>query len=502
MLPCFYVPVTNKINDAYVLSRGQGDPFCGRCLRFASLHSEEFARLPPHFRPLGPGETDKLDITNLFSDIFCETSDYTVDFKRLVPYLYARIVYSWDKIRAKLPHSHILYSHKAIQALLDENRLRDIRARLVGLNDENNFFECKCGCGMTASGVPALTTQFHQVKQMEVNVGAKLDDLYTRMDSFMTSIISGKEEMMKEVSESVFQKIHASVDWKNKESSVQAVIDLMKEQFGSITNILESQSHSAALQSAALQPVSSSVAGVADNTVDVHATVGEPSSSNSIGNSTWYWTSPGQSKAYGPVPVTFDVRGKTFQTVFANQWFQGSVNPEDGKRIMPYTYLRGSDLPLVMNEAGNKLISQKVNWYKAQQGITAFIKYIQEKEKIKYDSGSTSSERYKQILESITQGPASTTDDSVMIRVDMLNYHFGQFISEICGKNVEHHSKLNDKRHLMKVVTIGKWYTDQKKEKKRKEMSTDADSTSPIETIVEATAEAASDQMNKRTRHQ
>lgn len=149
-----------KINDAYVLSRGQGDPFCGRCLRFASLHSEEFARLPPHFRPLGPGETDKLDMTNLFSDIFCENSDYTVNFKRLVPYLYARIVYSWDNIRAKLPHNHILYSHKAIQALLDESRLRDIRARLVGLNDENKFFECKCGCGMTASGVPALTTQF------------------------------------------------------------------------------------------------------------------------------------------------------------------------------------------------------------------------------------------------------------------------------------------------------------------------------------------------------
>ena len=59
-----------------------------------------------------------------------------------------------------------------------------------------------------------------------------------------------------------------------------------------------------------------------------------------------------------------------------------------------------------------------------------------------------------------SQESESNTTESTFIRNEMLTKYFGLFISEECGRTPEDSQKLNDKRHTLKVITIGKWYKE------------------------------------------
>lgn len=449
-----------KINDAYVLSRGAGDAFCGRCLRFTSLQSEEFARLPPHFKQLRTGDVDLLNIRSLFPEIYHANSGYTTQFKELVPFLYARIVYSWDYIKSKLHPRHKLFDHAAIQALLEPERLNRIRSHLVGLTDENKYFECKCGCGMTASGVPALTVQSHQMAELRRSLENGQRLVIENIRSVLGQYEANKEEMCVKISEYVFDKINDNIEWSEKGASVKELMNYIKSEFGTLKSNLEEASNNNGTANDRNEDI------IDDNAVG--STIASESLQSTARPHGWAWVNQGEGKRDGWVPEDFDIRGKTFQSVFANHWFNGCINPSDGFRIRPFHQLKGSDLPMVMGPDNTKLIKQQVNWGRTRAGIIGFIDFIkaQEHDIYRTSPSNITKEKYEQIVKSLSVVESDSNNaESTLIRNEMLTKHISSFLSQTCGRPPEESRKINDKKHLLKVVTIGKWFKECKLER-------------------------------------
>ena len=106
---------------------------------------------------------------------------------------------------------------------------------------------------------------------------------------------------------------------------------------------------------------------------------------------------------------------------------------------------------------------KQVNWGRTQAGINAFINFIVAKEYAIYitSRSDATKQKYDKVVKSVSsQESESNTTESTFIRSEMLTKYFGLFISQECGRTPEDLQKLSDKRHTLKVITIGKWYKE------------------------------------------
>jgi hypothetical protein len=122
------------VQGRYVhMVEGGGDEFLGRVLTMVSLFDgQKFAALPARFK--------RSDVAKMFEEECMPTvlemyEELPATFKPVVPFLLARLVYSWEWVERNLPESHPIFSSRLVTSGVI-NRLRQFNV-LTG------YGECK-----------------------------------------------------------------------------------------------------------------------------------------------------------------------------------------------------------------------------------------------------------------------------------------------------------------------------------------------------------------------
>jgi hypothetical protein len=122
------------VQGRYVhMVEGGGDEFLGRVLTMVSLFDgQKFAALPARFK--------RSDVAKLFEEDCMPTvlemyAELPPTFKPVVPFLLARLVYSWEWVQSNLPEGHPIFASRLVTSGVI-NRLRQLSV-LTG------YGECK-----------------------------------------------------------------------------------------------------------------------------------------------------------------------------------------------------------------------------------------------------------------------------------------------------------------------------------------------------------------------
>jgi hypothetical protein len=101
----------------------QQDGIMGRILSCLPFGERDFNLAPPHF--------DAKDIVSVpFSTMVTNFESYTIDFKSVIPYLFASLVYHWEWIERKIPQSHPIFTSKV--AVLHKRSIPYWRSKVLG----------------------------------------------------------------------------------------------------------------------------------------------------------------------------------------------------------------------------------------------------------------------------------------------------------------------------------------------------------------------------------
>lgn len=134
-----------RTQDCYMFSEDDGDALVGRTVAQLQLTADEFDILPPHF-----GKTTLVELDQYgWSRILCDYSKYPESFQRVIPHLFAHLVYHWHKttLTDLLPQDHPLFQ----QSIFTDRQLID------SLKDKVIFVHAFCqDTLMNAQGVPGI----------------------------------------------------------------------------------------------------------------------------------------------------------------------------------------------------------------------------------------------------------------------------------------------------------------------------------------------------------
>ena len=101
----------------------QQDGIMGRILSCLPFGERDFNLAPPHF--------DAKDIVSVpFSTMVTNFESYTIDFKSVIPYLFASLVYHWEWIERNIPQSHPIFTSKV--AVLHKCNIPYWRSKVLG----------------------------------------------------------------------------------------------------------------------------------------------------------------------------------------------------------------------------------------------------------------------------------------------------------------------------------------------------------------------------------
>ena len=102
------------VTDRYVhMTEGGGDEFLGRVLALLSMFDgKQFASLPARFLRK---DVQKLMQDKVFPVIFEFYDSLPTNFHAVVPFLVARLVYSWDWIEQTFPRDHPIFASRLVR---------------------------------------------------------------------------------------------------------------------------------------------------------------------------------------------------------------------------------------------------------------------------------------------------------------------------------------------------------------------------------------------------
>ena len=101
----------------------QQDGIMGRLLSCLPFGEREFNLAPPHF--------DAKDILSIpFSNMVTNFESYTADFKCVIPFLFASLVYNWEWIERYIPQSNPIFTSKC--AVLHNRNIAFWRSKVLG----------------------------------------------------------------------------------------------------------------------------------------------------------------------------------------------------------------------------------------------------------------------------------------------------------------------------------------------------------------------------------
>lgn len=143
-----------RTQDCYMFSEDDGDALVGRTVAQLQLTADEFDVLPPHF---GTGTLLELDQYG-WNRILSDYSKYPTTFQRVIPHLFAHLVYHWHNgnLTRLLPPDHPLFQ----QPIFTDRQLVDSLKDKVILV----YSVCKDTL-MNAQGVPGIILISRELRQ-------------------------------------------------------------------------------------------------------------------------------------------------------------------------------------------------------------------------------------------------------------------------------------------------------------------------------------------------
>ena len=138
-----------NVPDRYIVAGTGGDQLIGRAVSGLPLNDSGFSILPPHF-----SEEDSLLLHNLgWENVLSGYNNYPSSFKRVIPFLFASIVYHYNWLKENLCMEHPVRSSAIVTSAIHIN---NTLSTLYDFFREKVIVCCwKCDkTGMIASGIP------------------------------------------------------------------------------------------------------------------------------------------------------------------------------------------------------------------------------------------------------------------------------------------------------------------------------------------------------------
>lgn len=144
-------PVTSR----YILEGGGGDELCGRAATGNSLNNASFADLPPHF-DLSRGTVLTTEEWELILPGY--STWYPVNFRHVLPFLLASLIYHRKWIQETFPAAHPLFNQRVWTSGVLERKADGVLSGCM-----NNATS-----GLTATGVPPHLVLANEVTQVRI----------------------------------------------------------------------------------------------------------------------------------------------------------------------------------------------------------------------------------------------------------------------------------------------------------------------------------------------
>lgn len=142
-----------KVNDPYIHLSDPADQLCGRTLSLLPIIDERFGTLPPHFNK----EALKTLTVEFMTQVMPGYSTFPIEFKPVLSYLLASVIYHEEFLRRELHPQHPLWNSRLYTSNVD---ICFLRANIIV-----GKFSCD-STGMQATGVPPHVVQDGKLRAM------------------------------------------------------------------------------------------------------------------------------------------------------------------------------------------------------------------------------------------------------------------------------------------------------------------------------------------------
>ncbi len=186
-----------RTQKSYMFAEDDGDALVGRTVAQLQLNADEFDILAPHFNP----ETLQELNTYGWSNILDGYQHYPPSFKRIIPFLFATLVYQWREgnLTRLFPDDHPIFKQKIFT---NQTLISSIAPKVIFV-----YAYCQAS-GISATGVPSLVLISREVRAMKAEhiaecakLGQKIDkvqdDMNKKLDSYQKLLWNHLENIFK-----------------------------------------------------------------------------------------------------------------------------------------------------------------------------------------------------------------------------------------------------------------------------------------------------------------
>lgn len=170
--------------DRYVFAGPGGDQLVGRAVSGLPINDKAFATLPPHFATSYLNELSEIGWNNILEGY----DDYPAGFRRIIPFLFASIVFHEEFLRKELSEMHPLWNQRVFTKIYQGVTIVDtMKGRvLTGTG-------CCASSTMVATGIPSHLAIAHELSELkqeltklkeshERDMKASVDTMVSKMD--------------------------------------------------------------------------------------------------------------------------------------------------------------------------------------------------------------------------------------------------------------------------------------------------------------------------------
>lgn len=290
-----------KVTMRYILEGGGGDELCGRAATCVPITSIDFANLPPHFNETN----DPILTSEEWGNLVVGYDEYPKEFKEVITFLLASIVYHANWLLENLPPGHPIFT-TAIFVSGTVHSLRDKVQAGCMHNDVTN---------MQASGIPPHILLAIQINSMKQQISELNHTVIDKLENLQSTLST---ELPQLVANCVLDNCQVNGAMPITQQQIQMMFTQFQEQ------IMESIHTRLNQQSLLNTQINSEIEGEMDST-------DFPS---------YIWASD---NSVHPTPESFIFSNTTLQG-FVNLYFIG--NNSFNIKIRPYKFLRPRDIPI------------------------------------------------------------------------------------------------------------------------------------------------------------
>lgn len=177
-----------NVQDRYIVAGAGGDEVVGRAACGLSITTKAFSVLPPHFPP----EIELMLNSIGWSNILTRYDNYPECFQRVVPYLFASLIFHIDFLRCTLPSRHPLWNQAIFtRNFIFEGRSIDLVKELCG-KILTGYGNCMV-TDMRATGIPSELMIAGEVHELRMEIAALKQAFPEKLEEISTTL-SGRIE--------------------------------------------------------------------------------------------------------------------------------------------------------------------------------------------------------------------------------------------------------------------------------------------------------------------